>query len=59
MTERLSGATVAVLGFGNQGEAQALNLRDSGVAAIVGARASRGAPGRIPQGLVQKLIDTF
>ena len=38
----LSGATVAVLGFGNQGEAQALNLRDSGLQVIVGARAGRG-----------------
>jgi len=36
--EPLGGATVAVLGFGNQGEAHALNLRDSGVAVIVGAR---------------------
>lgn len=32
--------TVAVIGYGNQGRAQALNLRDSGVAGIVvGARA--------------------
>lgn len=30
--------TVAVLGYGNQGEAQALNLRDSGVKVIVGNR---------------------
>ena len=29
---------VAILGFGNQGRAQALNLRDSGVSVIVGAR---------------------
>ena len=29
---------VAVLGFGNQGEAQALNLRDSGCDVMVGAR---------------------
>jgi ketol-acid reductoisomerase len=29
---------IAVLGFGNQGEAQALNLRDSGCAVVVGAR---------------------
>src|SRR5260221_11682169 len=36
--ERLAGRTVAVLGFGNQGSAQALNLRDSGVAVVVGAR---------------------
>jgi ketol-acid reductoisomerase len=39
MSDRLSGRTVAVLGFGNQGEAQALNLRDSGVMVVVGARA--------------------
>jgi ketol-acid reductoisomerase len=38
MSDPLRGATVAVLGFGNQGEAQALTLRDAGVAVIVGAR---------------------
>jgi ketol-acid reductoisomerase len=38
VSDPLSGATVAILGFGNQGEAQALNLRDSGVAVVVGAR---------------------
>ena len=31
--------TVAVLGFGNQGHAHALNLRDSGARVMVGARA--------------------
>jgi ketol-acid reductoisomerase len=36
--EPLAGKTVAVLGYGNQGRAQALNLRDSGVAVIVGNR---------------------
>ncbi len=30
--------TVAVLGYGNQGRAHALNLRDSGVSVVVGAR---------------------
>jgi ketol-acid reductoisomerase len=35
----LAGRVVAILGFGNQGEAHALNLRDSGVQVIVGARA--------------------
>jgi ketol-acid reductoisomerase len=35
----LSGKTVAIIGFGNQGRAQALNLRDSGVAVRVGLRA--------------------
>src|SRR5881396_1051822 len=38
MTDPLGGVTVAVLGFGNQGEAQALNLRDAGITVIVGAR---------------------
>jgi ketol-acid reductoisomerase len=32
----LAGATLAVVGYGNQGRAQALNLRDSGVSVVVG-----------------------
>lgn len=36
--EPLSGKTVAILGYGNQGRAQALNLRDSGVRVVVGNR---------------------
>ena len=34
----LKGKTVAVLGYGNQGRAQALNLRDSGVHVVIGNR---------------------
>ena len=34
----LSGKTVAVIGYGNQGRAHALNLRDSGVNVVVGQR---------------------
>jgi ketol-acid reductoisomerase len=34
----LNGKTVAVLGYGNQGRAQGLNLRDSGISVIVGNR---------------------
>src|SRR5262249_40681179 len=34
----LDGETVAILGYGIQGRAQALNLRDSGVAVVVGNR---------------------
>ena len=34
----LNGRTAAVLGYGNQGRAHALNLRDSGVPVIVGNR---------------------
>jgi ketol-acid reductoisomerase len=35
----LGGKTVAILGFGSQGHAHALNLRDSGVDVVVGLRA--------------------
>src|SRR5437660_699628 len=36
--ERLKGKTVAIIGFGSQGHAHALNLRDSGVDVVVGLR---------------------
>ncbi|MEX2252638.1 MAG: ketol-acid reductoisomerase, partial [Thermoleophilaceae bacterium] len=35
---RLDGKTVAVLGYGSQGHAHALNLKDSGVSVVVGLR---------------------
>jgi ketol-acid reductoisomerase len=38
---RLAGRTVAVLGYGNQGRSQALNLRDSGVGVVVGSPKDR------------------
>ena len=34
----LDGKTVAILGFGSQGHAHALNLKDSGVDVVVGLR---------------------
>jgi ketol-acid reductoisomerase len=34
--DALSGETVAIVGYGNQGRSQALNLRDSGVSVLVG-----------------------
>ena len=34
--EELAGRTVAVIGYGSQGHAHALNLRDSGVSVVVG-----------------------
>lgn len=37
-TNLLRGATVAIVGYGNQGHAHALNLRDSGVRVVIGAR---------------------
>ena len=35
--EALSDKTVAIIGYGSQGRAHALNLRDSGVDVVVGA----------------------
>jgi ketol-acid reductoisomerase len=35
---RLNGKTVAILGYGSQGHAHALNLQDSGVSVVVGLR---------------------
>jgi ketol-acid reductoisomerase len=46
MNDPLAGATLAVLGFGNQGEAQALNLRDSGVTVVAGTRAGGSGEAR-------------
>lgn len=39
----LEGLRIAILGFGSQGRAQALNLRDSGIAATVGVREGKSA----------------
>jgi ketol-acid reductoisomerase len=39
----LAGKRVAILGFGNQGRAQALNLKDSGVDVVVGLRGASGS----------------
>jgi ketol-acid reductoisomerase len=36
--DALKGKTIAVLGFGSQGHAHSLNLRDSGVKVIVANR---------------------
>jgi ketol-acid reductoisomerase len=40
---RLAGKTVAVVGYGSQGHAHALNLRDSGVNVLVGLRKDSGS----------------
>jgi ketol-acid reductoisomerase len=48
----LDGKTVAVIGYGSQGHAHALNLKDSGVAVVVGLRAdSTSVPQAREQGL--------
>ncbi len=40
---KLEGKTVAILGYGSQGHAHALNLKDSGVDVVVGLRADSGS----------------
>ena len=42
----LVGKTVAVIGYGIQGKAQAANARDSGVTVIVGTRPVEESPSR-------------
>ena len=39
----LSGKRIAILGYGNQGRAQALNLKDSGLEVVVGLRGGSGS----------------
>ncbi len=42
----LDGKTVAILGYGSQGHAHALNLKDSGVSVVVGLRADSSSAGK-------------
>ena len=44
--ETLNGKTVAIIGYGSQGHAHALNLRDSGVDVIVGLHAGSKSRGK-------------
>src|SRR5687767_6180364 len=54
----LAGTRVAIVGFGNQGRAQALNLKDSGVDVVVGLRAnSASATVAEGQGLSVALVE--
>jgi ketol-acid reductoisomerase len=39
----LEGKRIAIIGYGNQGRAQALNLKDSGIDVVVGLRGSSGS----------------
>jgi ketol-acid reductoisomerase len=43
----LAGKRVAIIGYGNQGRAQALNLRDSGVDVVVGLRGGSGSANEV------------
>src|SRR5881409_2460305 len=58
---RLRDRVVAVIGYGSQGHAHALNLRDSGVRVIVGRRQEGGSGSRaraVAEGLdVQPVAD--
>ena len=50
--------TVAVIGYGSQGRAQALNLKDSGANVVLGLRpGSRSQPAAESEGLTVKSID--
>ncbi len=42
--------TIAILGYGNQGRSQALNLRDSGLTVIIGSRSDASAEQAIQDG---------
>ena len=42
----LDGKTVAIIGYGSQGHAHALNLKDSGVDVVVGLRPDSGSSRR-------------
>ena len=54
----LAGKRVAVIGFGNQGRAQSLNLKDSGADVVVGLRDnSPNAAAAEAQGLEVQLVD--
>jgi len=46
----LEGKTVAILGYGSQAHAHALNLRDSGVKVIIGARPGRSWDAAVEEG---------
>jgi len=50
--KHLAGKTIAIIGYGSQGHAHALNLRDSGLKVIVGLPASSQSR---PKALAQKL----
>ena len=53
----LDGKKVAIIGYGSQGHAHALNLRDSGVDVVVGLRAnSKSVPFAKEQGLEVKTV---
>ena len=53
----LQGKTVAIVGYGNQGCAQALNLRDSGIEVLIGSIRDAGASAAERDGFSVRPID--
>ena len=51
----LDGKTVAIIGFGSQGHAHALNLKDSGVDVVVGLRADSESVAKAKEGGLEVL----
>jgi ketol-acid reductoisomerase len=51
----LDGKTVAIIGFGSQGHAHALNLKDSGVDVVVGLRAASSSVAKAKEGGLEVL----
>ena len=47
----LKGKTIAVIGYGNQGRGQALNLRDSGLKVVVGQRPGKSFDRAVEDGM--------
>jgi len=55
---QLAGKRVAIIGYGNQGRAQALNLKDSGIDVVIGLRGGSGSTNEAEAaGLRTELID--
>src|SRR5918912_262733 len=52
----LDGKTVAIIGFGSQGHAHALNLKDSGVDVVVGLRSDSGSVAKAKEGDIVMLL---
>jgi len=52
----LEGKKVAVIGYGSQGRAQALNMRDSGVDVVVGLRPGKSWDRAVAEGMEVKSV---
>ena len=55
--KQLEGRTVAIIGYGSQGHAHALNLRDFGVNVIMGLRAGKSGDAASEEGLTVVTVD--